>query len=499
MMENIFKNYSENNIKWYSSKIDLEYLKMYSRHIKSDLLHRCDYITAVSYSKDMFKWFCSNLDFTNSNQINLDLSSIDLFNCWDIDSASLSKTILPSWVIIYDFIVHLFSSNWIDFQFKPFQFVIFPNNNTSSIKSKINIYWLAFRAEKICNFSILWFFLYVLLGANLYDGCPNFSNDIDLQNLIDTFSVQHSQLLDFVKSNNCVYEIFKKNLFLNITLLQEFLSFYITRFDYCYDFFLDKWVNCVDFHRLFRGKDLKFTPYTWGSVNIPIEYQDYIQYDKKGHMNTWWLYQNDNRKWISVRCYDKQIKLILDNQCDFYSEYMNSDYKIWRLEFEFHSDFCCPCNKITWYDGRVPLFLELRDFTLSKRALSYLWLTCKDNIFYKKYNIVVDWESRSFMGQYKFIKKLKNILDYIENNKVPVSFYMEKLWFNTWILDRVKQIDFESSEKYRKFQLDNKKTIKDSEIYFHKLKENLQNQYDKHTVNSPLWKDQLSDLLKLLD
>ena len=498
-MENIFRNYSKDNIKWYNSKLDLDYLQMYSRNIKSDLLHRCDYISAVSYSKDMFKWFCSNLDFTNSNQSTLDISSVDLFDCSDIDNAYITKTQLPSGVIIYDFSVHVFSSNGIDFEFKPFQFVIFPNNNSKSIKSKINIYGLAFRAEKVCKFSILWFFLYVFFGAWLYDWCPDFSNNLELETLLNNFSVQHSQLLDFVKSNDCVYDIFKQNLYINISILQDFLSFYITRFDYCYDFFLDKGVNCVDFHRLFRGKDLKFTPYIGGSVNIPTDYTDFIQYDKKWHMNTGWLYQNENRKGISVRCYDKQIKLIIDNQCDFYSEYMNSDYKVRRLEFEFHSDFCCPCDKTSGYDGRVSLFSELQNYDLSKRALSYLWLSCKDNIFYKKYDIVVDWENRSFNWQYKFIKKLYNMLKYIETNKVPVSFYLEKLWYNISILDNVKSIDLISSDKYKKFQLDNKKTIKDSEIYFHKLKENLQNQYDKHTLNSPLWKDQLTDLLNLLN
>jgi hypothetical protein len=51
---------------------------------------------------------------------------------------------------------------------------------------------------------------------------------------------------------------------------------------------------------------------------------------------------------------------------------MDANYKVRRLEFEFHSDFCCPCDKISGYDGKVSLFSELKDYTLSKRALSYL-------------------------------------------------------------------------------------------------------------------------------
>ena len=232
----------------------------------------------------------------------------------------------------------------------------------------------------------------------------------------------------FFKNNNSLFDLYQKDLLSNSIIIQKLNQFYITRFDYCFDFFMKKGVNSVDFHRLFRGKDLNFTPYLWGSGEIPSEYENYINYDKRWHMDTGWLYQNKNKKGVSVRCYDKQVKLILDWQCDFYTEYMNDKYKVWRLEFEFHSDFCCPSDKKRWYNGRVYLLDELYNYTLSIRALSYLWLSQQKDIFYKKYPVVVDWDNRTYLWQYQFLKKFKNMCNQIITQNIPVSFLGEKLW-----------------------------------------------------------------------
>jgi hypothetical protein len=51
---------------------------------------------------------------------------------------------------------------------------------------------------------------------------------------------------------------------------------------------------------------------------------------------------------------------------------MDSNYKVRRLEFEFHSDFTRSCDKITGYDSSISLFDELEKYSLSKKALEYL-------------------------------------------------------------------------------------------------------------------------------
>ena len=82
-MDNIFKSYSTDNLKWYKSKIDLEYLVKYSRNIQKDLIHRCDWITASSHNKELFQYFLKDLDFTNSNQKNIDISTIWLLEFYN--------------------------------------------------------------------------------------------------------------------------------------------------------------------------------------------------------------------------------------------------------------------------------------------------------------------------------------------------------------------------------------------------------------------------------
>lgn len=503
-MDNIFKSYSKDNLKWYNSRLDLEYLQMYSRHIQKDLLHRCDWITAISYDKSIFTYFLPELNFTNSNQKIIDISSVWLFQCGDIDSCDVSVSVASSGVKYYNFHVHISNSNGLDLSFTPLRFVEFPNNNPKAKKAEINIYGLAFRAEKISEFSIIWFLFFILFGADLFqfpkndnDGIYNFVSNLDNETFKE-YLKEYPQLLDFLMSSNGLLESFKTDLSNNIQLFSYLMSFYITRFDYCYDFFMKKGSNSIDFHRLFRGRDLKFSPYKGGSYSIPSEYQEFIKYDKKWHMDTGWLYTNENSKGVSVRCYDKQILPIILNETDFYSDYMDSKYKVWRLEFEFHSDFCCPCDKISGYDGRVSLFSELKDYTLSKRALSYLWLSQQDSIFYKKYPVVIGWDNRSYLWKYQFIKKYFNLLKQIERDKIPVSFYASKLWFDSSIIERAYSIDIEKSCEYSKYYLKNNETIKSAEIDLNKMKNKVDKLIKNHWINSPYWLDDLENLKKLL-
>lgn len=502
-MDNIFKSYSKDNLKWYNSRLDLDYLQMYSRHIQKDLLHRCDYITAISYNKWLFQYFLPDLNFTNSNQKNIDISSVGLFQCGDIDSCSVSLSVAASGVKYYHFHIHLFNSNGLDISFSPLELIEYPNNNPNSKKAEIKIYGRSFRAEKICDFSILWFLFFLLVGAGLFV-YPPCSDDFDYEinnhnnDFMEDMLKDYPQLLDFLKSSNGVFSIFKNNLSHNIMLFSYLSEFYITRFDYCYDFFLKSGSNSIDFHRLFRGRDLKFSPYLGGSYSIPPEYENFIKYDKKWHMDTGWLYTNENSKGVSIRCYDKQIKNILENDCDFYSEYMDSKYKVWRLEFEFHSDFCCPCDKTSGYDGRVSLFSELKDYTLSKRALSYLWLSQQDSIFYKKYPVVIGWENRSYLWKYQFIKKYFNLLEQIKRDKIPVSFYAQMLWFDSSIIEKAYDVDIKKSMEYSKYYLDSKKAIKPSEIDLNNLKNKVNDLIKNHWINSPYGMDDLENLKKLL-
>lgn len=499
-MDNIFKSYSTDNLKWYKSKIDLEYLQMYSRHIQKDLIHRCDFITASSHNKELFQYFLKDLDFTNSNQKNIDISTIWLFNCGDIDSLTVSVSKIGG-KIIYNFGCHLQNSNGIDFLFTPLQFVIFQNDNPNMVQSLINIYGLSFRAQQICDFDIKWLLLFIFFGAGLCS-FPDINttfwfewleNDFELDNFSEFVSNMFNKpLLDLLMSSNGIKEKFRENLKMNTYILRILQTYIITRFDYCFDFFMKKWFNHIDIYRLFRSKDVKFTPYPGGSDKIPDEFKDYIYYDKNWHMDTGWIKYSDNKKWVHIRTYDKQIKVIENGENDFYSDYMDSNYKVWRLEFEFHSDFTRSCDKTTWYDSSVSLFEELEKFSLSKKALEFLWLSEKSGVFYKKYPVVVNWENRTNIWKYKFIKKFHNNLKYIIDNQVPVSYFFQLYGLDSSLLEKAYNIEFKKSCEL------SKKIIYKNNKLTNQLKNQINKQIKNHSINSPIWLDDLENLKKRL-
>lgn len=500
-MDNIFKSYSEDNLKWYKSKIDLEYLQMYSRNIQKDLIHRCDFITASSHNKELFQYFLTDLDFTNSNQKNIDISSVWLFDCGDIDNLTVSVSNIWG-KIIYNFGCHLHNSNWVDFSFTPLQFVIFPNNNPKSIQSIINIYGLSFRAQQICDFSIKWLLLFIFFGADLcsfpdmnfswFEWLENQFNLDNFQWFIENYLSDSPALLDLLKSSNGAMDKFQINLKMNTYILKILQTYIITRFDYCFDFFMKNGVNHIDVYRLFRFKDVKFTPYPWGSDKIPDEFKNYIYYDRKWHMDTGWIKYSDNKKWVHIRTYDKQIKIIENGENDFYSDYMDNNYKVWRLEFEFHSDFTRACDKITWFDSSISLFEELEKFSLSKRALEYLWLSAKSGVFYKKYPVIVNWENRSNIWKYKFIKKFYNNLEYIINNQVPVSYFFQVYGLDSSVIEKAYNIEFRKSCEL------SKDIIKKNDRLTNQLKDKINKQINNHSINSPIWINDLEKLKKRL-
>ena len=499
-MDNIFKSYSIDNLKWYKSKINLDYLQMYSRNIQKDLIHRCDFITASSHNKELFQYFLKDLDFTNSNQKNIDISSIWLFNCGDIDNFTVSVSNI-SGKIIYDFACHVSNSNWIDFLFKPFQFVVFQNDNPNSVQSIINVYGLAFRAQQICDFSIKWLLLFVLFGANLcsfpdyYDWLSDIEKDFLEENNTKGFEAilgDNPELLDLLKSSNGIAKEFHNNLRFNTYIIWILQTYIITRFDYCFDFFMKKWVNHLDIYKFFNEKDVKFTPYSWDSEDISKEFEDFIHYDKKWHMDTWWIKYSNNLKWIHIRNYDKQIKIIENGENDFYSDYMDSSLKVRRLEFEFHSDFTRACDKITWYDSSISLFNELEKYTLSKKVLEYLWLSEKTGVFYKKYPVIVNWDNRTNIWKYKFIKKFHNSLKYIIDNQVPVSLFFQMYWLDSSLLEKAYNIEFKKSCEL------SKKIIDKNNKLTNQLKNQINKQIKNHSINSPIWMDDLEKLKKRL-
>ena len=473
---------------------------MYSRHIQKDLIHRCDFITASSHNKELFQYFLKDLDFTNSNQKNIDISTIWLFECGDIDNLTVSVSNIWG-KIIYDFACHLSNSNWVDFLFKPFQFVIFPNDNPNSVQSIINIYGLSFRAQQICDFSIKWLLLFVLFGANLctfpdyYEWLEDTEKDFIKENNTEAFQAilgDNPELLDLFKSSNGIDKEFHNNLRFNTYILWILQTYIITRFDYCFDFFMKKWVNCIDVYRLFRGKDLKYNAFPGGSDKIPDEFKNFIHFDKKWHMDTGWIKYSDNKKWVHTRCYDKQIKVIENGENDFYSDYMDSNYKVRRLEFEFHSDFTRSCDKITGYDSSISLFDELEKYSLSKKALEYLWLSVKSGIFYKKYPVIVNWENRTNIWKYKFIKKFHNNLKYIIDNQVPVSYFFQLYGLDSSLLEKAYNIEFQKSCEL------SKKIIEKNDRLTKQIKNSINKHIKKWWKNSPYWLDNLENIKKRL-
>lgn len=181
-------------------------------------------------------------------------------------------------------------------------------------------------------------------------------------------------------------------------------SYYITRFDFRIDFFHSNDVKHLNYEDVF-------------TQNARKSFDSLVIDRKSKKLYTWRTCWNRKDKYIYTRMYQKQIEALDKWLGDLYYDYVNYNWKVWRLEFEFLSKF-------TTYPEKVSFSDEYLNHELTKKIFQYIWLSEKNWYFSKPKNkIEVPFVSLS-------LYKKKRLITQTMNNVVKLY----KGWINPYII-----------------------------------------------------------------
>lgn len=387
--------YSTDNCKT-NRTINTKSLQIYANKCDT-VLYRCDWITALckedtlkycpifsvpndTNSSDKFlpmEDFLSSQILSNGESISNNGFTVGDTNIQIIEWATLTKTIdTPDEEVYMLNVVY----EWNTFPIMRFWFYSAnsPKFRQNRYRAKLDIYWKAFRLEDITGWAFsVKNFLYCLF-ARYYDS------------------------LDILK------------------------RYYITRYDYKFDFFTPKGENFPSYIDIFRRKRKSI----WERKNVWLEIQKrgnrgncpYWITNSKGELCTGWSLWKKKDQYIYTRLYHKQVEIFDNNLGDLYRDYLDYEWEIRRLEFEFGSRFC-------WARGNVFLFDELSNWRLSRIVYEYLWITPKNWYFSKKYKLSIPFEKKSALQKKRMYSMYLNTTkQYKDNNINP--FAIVSLWMN---------------------------------------------------------------------
>lgn len=346
------------------------------------VLNWCDEIKAISQGDGLKNAPC----FYVSNDTNSKEKVIpgEYFSCGCFSSVSVVQNTCLSYNLYS--IIGVYEGmalNLIDFKF-------YSDNsrqvNQNGYISDILIHWKAFRLSNIkdSNFDILSFI---------------------------------QELLSYeVKDKN---SILTKNKLSNKYL--EYLGeYYITRYDYRFDFFCK-----------YELEALKFRDIYTASSNMKHENLVKDRYSKK--IYTWWSAGNRKNHYVYTRYYQKQVEVLDHWLEDLYFDYINYEGKVWRLEYEFGSDFTVKAR------GKHFLVDEFVDKSLEKMALEYVWLKAPEGWFSCPKSDRPSFKDRSLVSQTRSLHMYwsigKSLLD---------SWYNPYHYLDLWLMKKgntIKQLD----------------------------------------------------------
>ena len=378
--------YSTDNCKT-NRTINTKSLQIYSKKCDT-VLYRCDWITALS-KEDTLR-YCPIFDIPNDtnspdkflpmedflvSNINESSSNWGFINIQVIEWATItriSKT--PDEEIYMINVVY----EWNTFPIMRFGFYSenSPKCRQNWYRAKLDIYWKAFRME-----DITW-------GA---------------------FSIAN----------------FLRCLFLRYCDYYDILGkYYITRYDYKFDFFTPKGENFPSYIDIFRRKRKAI----WERKNVWLEIQKkgnpwncpYWFTNSKGELITGWSLWKKKDQYIFTRLYHKQVEIFDNNLWDLYRDYLDYKGEIWRLEFEFGSRFCGA-------RGNVFLFDELNNWRLSRIVFEYLWIIPKNWYFSKKYQLHIPFEKKSALQKKRMYSMYLNTTKQYKENSIN-PFAIVSLW-----------------------------------------------------------------------
>lgn len=367
----------------------------------------CDEIKMISKGDYLSNCPCFQkivYNWTNSKDVLLDVSK---FNDCIFDSISITLDVFQNCLLYKVLGVYEWNSyDLIDFRFY----------SLDSQKAKINwylsdilIHWKAWRLQVVSG----WKF-------NIYD---------------------------FITDLVC-YDVKQNDRYL--IALEEY---YITRFDFRIDFF--------------HKNDLKHLSYNdVYSINAR-KWVDNLVIDKKSKKiytgRTAW---NRKDKYVYTRMYQKQVEALDKWHWELYFDYLDYEWKVWRLEFEFGSKFTTARKNISLSD-------EFINHELSKQVFEYIWLSEKLWYFSKPKNkIDVPFKKLSIFKQKRIItqtinnnKKLalgginpyllvnqayKEISISYSDKQVLESYFQDSLWGESfdYLLERLEKSKITTKEIY---------------------------------------------------
>jgi len=383
--ENIFKNGRLIKSEFPQWRVNTWKLISYSQKCDK-ILNWCDEIKAISQGDGLKNAPC----FKVSNDTNSKEKVIpwEYFSCGCFSSVSIVLNNCATFNLFSVFGVYEgMSLNLMDFKF-------YSDNsrqvNQNGYISDILIHWKAFRLSNIedTNFDILSFI---------------------------------QELLSYeVKDKN---SILTKNKLSNKYL--EYLGeYYITRYDYRIDFFCK-----------YELQALKFRDVYSGSSRILHENLVKDRYSKK--IYTWWTAWNRKNHYVYTRYYQKQVEILDHWLEDLYFDYVNFDGKVWRLEYEFGSDFTV---KARWKHFLVDEFI---DKSLENMALEYIGLKAPKGWFSCPKSKAPSFKDRSLVSQTRSLHMYrsigKSLLDSGYNPYHYLDLWLMKKWQDIKELDKLKK------------------------------------------------------------
>lgn len=292
--------------------------------------------------------------------------------------------------------------------------------------SDITIHWKAFRVSCLEEFDILTF-LQELLSYNLKD-----KNSILTKNRL---------------SNK---------------FLEYLWEYYITRYDFRFDFFHKNDLSCLKFWEVF-------------SPNSRLKKKDdnsLVKNRKSWKIYSWWSAWNRKNHYVYVRMYQKQVEILDNGLEDLYNDYVNYDGKVWRLEFEFGSDFT---KKARWKHFLVDEFV---DKWLQKMAFEYVWIKTPEGWFSCSKSEKPKFKDRSLVSKTRSLSMFWSIWKALFDSWLNPHFYLDAWLVKKWIsideissmnkpytIEDLKLLDFKF-EDYKKQKKEMYENIFKNQLWF---------------------------------
>lgn len=386
----------------------------------------CDEIKAISQGDGLKNCPCfqvSNDSNSKDNTIPWEYFSCGCFTSVNVVRNDFDSFILYSVIGSYD----LEPINLIDFKFYYGHSKIVKQNGYCS---DIKISWKCFRISCI-------------------------EKDFDILNFLQ-------ELVSYwVKDKN---SILTKNRLSNKYL--EYLGeYYITRFDYRFDFFSDYKVPPLTFKEVF-------------SPDSKMKYDDLVKDRHSKKIYTGWSAWNRKNHYVYTRMYQKQVEILDHWGENLYFDYLDPIYKwkVWRLEFEFGSDFTV---KARWKHFLVDEFI---DKSLQWMALEYVGILDKEGWFSSPKSEKPKFQDRSLLSQSRSLSMFWSIWKTLYDSWINPYHYLD-----FWLVK--KWIDLKALEKLKKQSNSLSKDIPLLNFKFENQKEEKKNRYE-NILKHQLWIEQ---------